>query len=617
MLDEEKLFNDFPPVSTEEWENVINQDLKGADYEKKLIWKTADGFKVRPYYRSEDLDNLTFLDALPNEFPFVRGYEKNNNQWKIYQKIGEKNPQKANEIAKESVEKGANILLFSAQEVVRFEHIEILLHSLPLEQCELRFKDIEDPIQLTQFLIKYIENHNYNKTNVQISLEIDLITQIVIGKENISHLDEKIELIFQLFELTKDFSHFKVIHIESNALHERGATIVQEVGYGLAFANEYIALLMEKGLSVDEIVPKMQLSLSVGSNYFMEIAKFRAIRMLWATLILQYQPKDKKSYQLSIYAIGSQRNKTIYDPYVNILRSTTEGMAAALGGADAIYLQSLDQPYKEDDSFSRRISRNIQIILKEEAFFDKVIDPAAGSYYVENLTHSIAIHAWNLFKESVKNSGIIPLIENGTIRSAIEESRKNREKELATRKATLVGTNQYPNIKEEMESAIQQTTSSEETSLPIYREAALFEDTRLVTENFAKKEHRIKVFLLKVGNVAFRQARAGFTTNFFGCAGFDIMDNSGFDNVNDGVTAALENRADIVVICSSDEEYATLGVEATLLLKKSSLRPIIVVAGNPTDSIEALTKAGVDDFIHIRTNILDSLKEFQVKLKMR
>lgn len=616
MMNDEKLFNDFPPISTEEWEKVINQDLKGADYDKRLIWKTEDGFSVRPYYRAENLENLTFIDALPNEFPFVRGSKTKGNHWDIMQEIEEVSPKKANEIAHESIDKGAHILLFSAKNIENLSHLEQMLDKLPLEACEIRFYDVENPIQFTSFFIQFIENNKIKKENIRVAIECDPILQAILQKEKVAEIETKIDELVQLFELTKAFPHFSFLAIGSYELRDRGATLVQEVAYGLAIANEYLALLTEKGVTVDTIAGKMAIHLSVGANYFMEIAKFRAIRMLWATLIAQYQPHKKASHQIPIYAKGLRRNKTIYDPYVNILRSTTEGMAATLGGADAVFLQSFDQAYKEDDAFSRRISRNIQIILKEEAFFDKVIDPAAGSYYIENLTHAIALHAWNLFKECVTNSGILPLIQDGTIQKEIEASRINRDREIATRKATLVGTNQYPNVNEKMEEWIQKEVSPKEVALPLYREAATFEEIRLTTETFTKKSHRPKVFLLKIGNLAFRQARAGFTTNFFGCAGFEILDNAGFDTVQEGVAAALENNADIVVICSSDEEYATLGIEATTLLKNATTQTIVVVAGNPVDSIDSLKQAGVDDFIHVRTNILDSLKAFQTQLKM-
>ena len=615
MTNAPKLFNEFPPVSTEEWEKIILQDLKGGDYEKKLIWKTEDGLKVRPYYRAEDLDNLTYLDTQPAEYPFTRGFKTQDNRWDIVQEITETVPEKANQIARESLDKGATVVALPVDKITEYEHLETLLHNLPLEKCAVNFYHIREPLKLMELFIRFIEKQNFNKEHIHGSLDIDFIANLINKDARSKATEEGRAMLAPLFTLTKQLPHFTLIQVGGNTLHNAGATLVQEVGYALAIANEYLALLTELGISVDTAASKMAVSLSVASNYFMEIAKLRAIRLLWSTIVTQYHPKSQEAFHLRINAVGSIRNKTIYDPYVNILRSTTEGMAASIGGADAISLQPFDKAFKTDDDFSRRISRNIQIILKEEAYFDKVIDPAAGSYYIENLTDSIAAHAWELFKNTEKEGGILHAIESDMLVSELKESRLKREKEISSRKAVLLGTNQYPNNQETMldkiEFPLQEITENTNS-----RDAVAFEQVRLASEKFAQLHHRPSVFLLKVGNLTFRQARAGFTTNFFGCAGFDIMDNSGFATIEEGVGAAIASNADIVVMCSSDEEYASLGVAAVQLLKSTKPDLLFVIAGNPVDAVDALKTAGVDDFIHVRTNVLDSLRNFQQKLNI-
>ena len=254
-------------------------------------------------------------------------------------------------------------------------------------------------------------------------------------------------------------------------------------------------------------------TLSISSNYFMEIAKLRAFRMLWATMLEQYKPQCDCAYKIRINSVASTWNKTIYDPYVNMLRTTTEGMSAALGGADSITLQPFDVTYKKDDDFSRRISRNVQIILKEESYFDKVVDPAAGSYYIENLTDSIAEYAWKLFQSVEAEGGIITMTEDGRIKAAIEESCNKRNMNIATRRYILLGTNQYPNINEQMADKVEKKVEETNPGLRRYRGAMAFEELRLETERQSAKTGRPKVFLLKIGNLAMRQARAGFVTN--------------------------------------------------------------------------------------------------------
>ncbi|MBQ4433774.1 MAG: methylmalonyl-CoA mutase small subunit, partial [Bacteroidales bacterium] len=281
-------------------------------------------------------------------------------------------------------------------------------------------------------------------------------------------------------------------------------------------------------------------------------------------------------------------------------------------GADSITLQPFDVAFKGDDDFSRRISRNVQIILKEESYFDKTVDPAAGSYYIENLTDSIAEHAWKLFQSVEAEGGITQMILDGKIKAAIEESCQKRNMDIATRKYILLGTNQFPNIKETMLDKIEVTPEKEHAGLQTYRGAVAFEELRLETERYAAKNGRPKVFLMKVGNLAMRQARSGFATNFFGCAGYEIIEPAGFDSIAEGIEAAKAVKADIIVVCSSDEEYATLGVEAAKAAKAAGF--IFIVAGNPTESIDALKAAGADDFIHVKTNVLECLKRYNEKL---
>ena len=255
----------------------------------------------------------------------------------------------------------------------------------------------------------------------------------------------------------------------------------------------------------------------------------------------------------------------------------------------------------------------MKIILKEESYFDKVVDPGAGSYYIENLTDSLAEHAWKQFQEVEAEGGMIKLIMAGEIKKAIEESCNKRNMDIATRKYVLLGTNQFPNANDAMLDKLEGGVEKDcAEGLRDYRGAMAFEELRLQTERYAKQNGRPKVFLLKIGNLAMRQARAGFVTNFFGCAGYEIIENAGFETVAEGVEAAKAVKADIVVICSSDEEYATYGVEAAKAVKAAGL--VFIVAGNPAEGVEELKAAGTDDFIHVRTNVLDCLKKYNEML---
>ncbi len=608
---DEKLFTEFPPISTEEWEATINKDLKGADYEKKLVWRTDEGFNVRPYYRAENLDSINYLDTLPGQFPYTRGTKADNNQWEIVQEIEESCPAKANAIALDALNRGANTIAVNAQKLEDGNALTTLLKGIDLNKVGIQFNHVKNYLELVKLFLEYIDANHYDRKQVSGSINFDPLTYRL--KHNKFFHSEKEDLMqaVQLLNMVEEMPHFKLINVNGILLHNAGSTIVQELGYTLALANVYLSFCTEQGVKVEKVASRMQLTLSVGSNYFMEIAKLRAARLLWSTMVSQYNPGCQCAYKIHINTVASTWNKTLYDPYVNMLRSTTEGMSAVIGGSDSISLQPFDIAFKESDDFSRRIARNVQVLLKEESFMDRVVDPAAGSYYIETLTNSIAEQAWKLFQSVESVGGALKIITDGTLQAEIEKSCQKRDMDIATRRYILLGTNQYPNIQEQMAEKIERIVKDENEGLKTYRGAIAFEEIRLATE---RSSHRPKVYLFKLGNLAMRQARAGFITNFFGCAGYEIVEPAGFATVEEGIKAMTEVKPDLIAVCSSDEEYATLGVEAAKQCKTTFPNTPFIVAGNPTESIDALKAAGADDFIHVRTNLLESLKSYNEKL---
>ncbi|MDR2979171.1 MAG: methylmalonyl-CoA mutase subunit beta [Bacteroidales bacterium] len=610
-MSDSKLFQDFLPVSTEEWENLINKDLKGADYERKLVWKTDEGFKVKPYYRAEDLESIDYLNTLPDDYPFTRGDKKENNNWEVVQEVNDSDPETANKIAADVLKKGATMITFNAKEIDNAEKMSTLLTGIDLTKFGVRFSHAKDYEKLTALFVEFVTGKGLDVKTIRGG--IDFAPIVYFLKKNKFYISQEGDLaqLVNIYNMTMDMPNFKIVNVNGLAIHNAGATIVQELGYALGIANEYLAYATGRNIPVDQFAPRMEMTLSIGSNYFMEIAKLRAIRLLWATMVEQYAPQCDCHTTLYVNSVASSWNKTLYDPYVNMLRATTEGMSAAIGGTDAMTLKPFDTAYKEDDDFSRRITRNVQIILKEESFFDKVVDPAAGSYYIESMTDAIAEHAWALFQHIETEGGMIVLIKKGEVKAEVEKSCQKRDMDMATRRSILLGTNQYPNINESMQDKIEKYMDLEDDSpgLKTYRGAMAFEKLRLATEEYAKSNGRPKVFLFKIGNVNFRQARAGFVTNFFGCAGYEIVDNAGFNTVDEGIDAALKAGANLIVICSSDEEYGTLGVEIANKIT-STYDTKVVVAGNPVDFIDTLRNAGVYDFIHMKTNVLESLKGY-------
>jgi len=317
--------------------------------------------------------------------------------------------------------------------------------------------------------------------------------------------------------------------------------------------------------------------------------------------------------KMRIHAQTSEWNMTVFDAHVNLLRSQTEAMSAVLAGVDSLAVLPFDAAYKESDEFSERIARNQQLLLKEESHFDKIVDPAAGSYYLENITESIANQAWKLFLEVEGKGGFIAEVEAGNIQAAINTTNEARRKAISSRREVLLGSNQYPNFNEVAAGKIENTAEcdckkhNDVSALNFSRGASDFEALRLATEKSGK---RPKVFMLTIGSLAMRLARAQFSSNFFGCAGYEIIDNLGFETVEEGVAAAEKAGADIIVLCSSDDEYAELAPAA---FKAIAGKKLFVVAGAPacTDDLKAV---GIEYFVNVKSNVLETLKEFNAKL---
>ena len=614
-MEDNKLFNEFPPVSTEKWEEVINKDLKGADYDKKLVWHTIEGFNVKPYYRAENLEGLEYLESNPGQVPFTRGHQADGNVWEVRQDIHVQDLAEANRIALDAVERGATSLGLCAKAVQSVDDLAVLLKGIYINAVSINFMCSQDYLQLLKLYVEYAKKNGYDTKELCGSTGFDMFRYAL--KHGKFHRGEEGDL--QMAKELVEYAHqtlpkFRVLTVGSNVLHNAGANIVQELGFGLAAANELVARLTDMGCMAHRVAKSIVLSVGVGSTYFMEIAKIRAARMLWSKIVEQYKPECDCAYKLFINATTSRWNQSVYDPYVNMLRSTTEAMSSAVAGADSISVLPFDNAYKEADDFGYRIARNQQLLLKEESYLDKIVDPAAGSYYIENLTNEIAQGAWQHFLKVEEAGGYCKALRAGMVQDEVMATARKRDLDIATRKTTILGTNQYPNLLEKMGEKIEKgehcccccEKGDEVKVLPEYRGAELFEQLRLQTEKAAR---RPKVFLLTYGNLTMRKARSGFATNFFGVAGYEIIDNPGFATPEEGAKAALESGADVVVLCSSDDEYAEL-TEPVCKVLKGKVKSL-VLAGYPKEMVETYKGYGIDEFIHVKTNALECLTNFQ------
>lgn len=616
------LFKDFPVVSIEEWEEKIKQDLKGVDYEKKLVWKSPEDISVRPYYRSEHLEQLGYLNSHPGEFPYTRGYGKYGNKWDIREDILVKQPEEANRKALRVLEKGATALGFIIKKgaVKTSGDLEKLLDGIGLEKTSINFLSGTETPKLVSLFAEIVEKRKTEAGKVTGSANFDPFGYLTNNGKYITNREQDINDAAGLIEnYGKRFHSFRLIGVNGISFCNAGASAVMELAFSLATGNEYLSVLTGMGLPVDPVAQNIQFNLGSGSNYFMEIAKLRAARMLWARIVQAWEPKSEDSLKTFIHSETSDFNKTIYDPYVNMLRTTTEAMASAIGGANSLYVKPFDRNFRDSSDFSERIARNTQIILKNEAYFDKVTDPSAGSYYIESLTDSLVSETWKLFQQIEKDGGYIVALENGFIQEQIEELCRKRCMNLALRKEVLVGTNQYVDT---LESAIENVTGeSSESIIPAdnlvtkplkkIRVAEAFEELRMNTGKYKGKTP--EVFLFTYGDKKMRKARAVFATNLFAIAGFNIVDNIGFETVEEGLNAVMKRNPEIVVLCSSDEEYPKI---ADTIYQSLSDKTILVIAGYPKKSIDNLKETGYKYFIHIKTDVLDVLRRFQHELKI-
>lgn len=611
----EKLFSEFAPVSTEEWMAKITADLKGVPFEKKLVWKTGEGFNVNPFYRAEDIEGLKTTESLPGEFPYVRGTKKDND-WKVRQNIEVCCFKGANEKALDLLTKGVTSLGFIIKgDEVNEENIATLLEGICPASVELNFNTCNCKAErLIGILADYFKGKGVDAEKCYGSVNYDAFKKpLVKGKEN----SEWVEGAAAVLKAGQALPNYRVLAVNAFLFNNAGAYISQELGYALAWGNELMAKLTEAGFTADEVAKKIKFNLGISSNYFMEIAKFRAARWLWAEIVAAYKPACECACKMVAHAQTSEWNMTVYDAHVNLLRSQTEAMSAALAGVDSITVRPFDKIYQTPDDFSERIARNQQLLLKEECHLDKVVDPSAGSYYVEVLTNSLADVAWKLFLEVEEKGGFSVAVNAGEIQNAVNASNVARKKAVATRREILLGSNQYPNFTEVAADKLQETGScccggghcGEATipALDFSRGASEFEALRMTTEKSGKTP---KVFMLTIGNLAMRLARSQFSANFFGCAGYKIIDNLGFDTVEAGVEAAVKAGAEIVVLCSSDDEYAEFAPAA---YKALAGRAEFVVAGAPACA-DDLKAQGIDQFVNVKSNVLETLKAFNAKL---
>ncbi|MFT6638312.1 MAG: methylmalonyl-CoA mutase [Flavobacterium sp.] len=411
----ENLFNEFEKISSKEWKQKIQFELKGADYNDTLVWESLEGIKVKPFYHADEFENNLNIKTETSKF-------------KILQDIFVFDVEKSNKKAKEVLNRGAESIRFTIEN----ENIDfnVLMNNLPTN-------DVNYHIHLKFLSLEYLQKINSfaAEKKTSIFLQVDPIHQLVSDGNWFTNLETDFKIIDPINYLNLKSS----ITIQSGIYQNAGANMVQQIAYTLAHLNEYFN-------RVSTIPSPITIEVAVGTNYFFEIAKLRAIRILFNTLAAEYN----HNFDCHIVATPSKRNKTLYDYNVNMLRTTTECMSAILGGANTVSNLPYDVLYHKTNEFGDRISRNQLLVLKQESYFDKVNNPSDGTYYIETLTNQLAEKALDIFKKIESKGGFITLLIEGTIQKKINESAQKEQELFDSGKEVLLGTNKYPNKNDKM-----------------------------------------------------------------------------------------------------------------------------------------------------------------------
>lgn len=414
------LFSDFEAVSSKQWKQQIQYELKGADYNETLVWESPEGIKVKPFYHNDE--TAVNLDAIVPTKPFA-----------IVQNIFVHDVKKSNARALETLQRGAESVRFTLENDA--VSIDELMQNLPLENVNYYFNL---PFLSVEFSNKINEFASKSKANIFI--QNDPIGQLAKDGNWFENLEKDFEKLNTIASKTA----IPFLTISSGIYQNAGANIVQQLAYTLAHANEYFN-------RIPVINQPITIEVAVGTNYFFEIAKLRALRLLFNTLAAEYN----HNFDCHIIATPTKRNKTLYDYNVNMLRTTTECMSAILGGADAVANLAYDAIYHKDNEFGDRISRNQLLVLRHESYFDKVNNPADGAYYIETLTEQLAEKALELFKDIEKNGGLISQLIDGTIQRKTNESAQKEQELFDSGKEVLLGTNKYPNKNDQMKNDLE------------------------------------------------------------------------------------------------------------------------------------------------------------------
>ena len=686
--------DEFTPPTYEEWKQACIELLKGAPFEKKMYTKTYEGITFDPMYFRATTEEILPKNSYPGMGDFLRGATANgyvNNAWGIAQPCDETMPEENNELLKHEIDKGSSIYNVKLDSATRdaldarqaekvgdngvslttLGDVEDLLKGLKLDQYPLYIYAGESSAPLMALIIAALKKNGGDVSKLRGVIGADPIGALTLkGK-----LDQSLDKIFDEQAAVAKFAvkncpEVKTFMVRSDVYSNGGANDIQELAYTLSTAVTYLRAMLDRGLTIDEAAEQIMFGVSMGANFFMQISKLRAIRPIWAQIIKAFGGSEEVQH-IHLHARPAKFFMTVYDPYVNLLRGASQLFSAIAGGVESYENSAFDEPIRKGDEFSRRIARNMQIILREEFGLVQPIDPAGGSWAVESLTKQIKEKVWAEFQAVEGKGGIVAALKEGYPQAQIDAVLAARLKAVMGRRDRIVGTNMYPNMLEErldpraedfaenkkvrtaaieaylknvdaadalkkvdannfetvidaaakgstiadLRGALGTGESEEVKTIVPHRLAEKFEKLREATEKFkAEKNDNVKIFLANMGPIPQHKARADFTTSFLQVGAFEVLGNNGFETVDDAAKAAKESGADAVVICSTDATYPEIVPALAPKLHEVLPNATVYLAGTaPEELVETYKNAGIDDYINIRSNCYNTLTAMQKK----
>ena len=649
-------FDEFAPTSYETWKAAAIESLKGGIFEKKLFTKTLEGIVLSPIYTEAEAAPYKERLSFPGATDYLRGTKTAGyaeEPWKIAQEVETHDPKEANKVLLEELNKGTNAVNFDAEavELNTLGDVETLLDGVQLQYAPLSVYAGATALPLLSAIAK---------RQAKVGDEAPLTG--CIGADPLGEavkkggFDSSFECYMDQMALTLKYAknhapELKTIFVQSSVYHNGGANAIQEAAAALATGLCYIDAMMDQGYTVDEAAERIRFNFCLGPNFFMEIAKLRAVRVVWAQLMQAYGAGEKAQC-IDVFAETSQFTTTLYDPYVNVLRATTQAFSGVVGGVAGMKVLPFDAAVRDSDSFSRRIARNIQVMMQEEFNLLSPVDPAGGSWYVETLTGQLGEAIWNQIQKIQAAGGMLEALRAGTIQAEISATLADRFKRLATRQDRAVGSNMYPNMTEkplegtkapkaqkaagkalegincpmcagkaleegatlaDIAASFADGKAEAITAILPHRWTEQYEALRKATEDYIEKTgDNVKVFLCNMGPIPQHKARADFSASFMEVAHFDVLRNNGFATPDEAVDAAVASGADVAIICSTDDTYPELVPPVAKGIKAKAPNMKVFLAGAPAPEFKAsYDEAGVDEYIHVRANCLAILTNIQ------